>query len=57
MYKKGMIITTYYITPNGIKTKYNVEAMILIPGENTNNEILVKFKNNTKYLIPSSWII
>ncbi len=52
-----MIITTYYITPNGIKTKYNVEAMILIPGENTNNEILVKFKNNTKYLIPSSWII
>ena len=56
-FKKGMVITTYYITPNGLKTKYSVSAMILISGKNEKDEILVRYTNNRQSLIHTSCII
>ena len=55
-YKKGMVINTYYITPNGLITKYSVPAMILIPGTNEKDEILVRYSNRQS-LIHTSCIL
>jgi hypothetical protein len=51
------VISTYYITPNGLKTKYSVSAMILISGKNEKDEILVRYTNNRQVLIHTSYII
>ena len=56
-FKKGMVISTYYITPNGLKTKYSVYAMILIPGKNEKDEILVRYSNKRELMIHTSLIL
>ena len=56
-YKKGMVISTYYITPNGLKTKYSVYAMILIQDKNEKDEILVRYSNKRELMIHTSLIL
>ena len=56
-FKKGMVISTYYITPNGLKTKYSVYAMILISGKNEKDEILVRYSNKRELMIHTSLIL